>query len=221
MRHLTLAMAAGLTAALALLAAPALADKGNKIVCPPGLSKTDPLCLIFTQGKKGGKVHKDEGKDEGDHEDEDEGDDDHHARTPRSVTMLNPADYPDWCDSQVVRAGDRLYRIDAGSGRILDLIGPVSDWTWKWDQTDFAHCPPGLAKKNPPCIPPGQAKKHGIEPYHLGQRVPADHIVVIDPKDCTPADRAPVVRQGDAFFRQLSGDDKAILALSLMAAMMK
>lgn len=22
-----------------------------------------------------------------------------------------------------------------------------------------AHCPPGLAKKNPPCIPPGQAKK--------------------------------------------------------------
>ncbi len=21
------------------------------------------------------------------------------------------------------------------------------------------HCPPGLAKKNPPCIPPGQAKK--------------------------------------------------------------
>lgn len=22
------------------------------------------------------------------------------------------------------------------------------------------HCPPGLAKKNPPCIPPGQAKKY-------------------------------------------------------------
>lgn len=21
------------------------------------------------------------------------------------------------------------------------------------------HCPPGLAKKNPPCVPPGQAKK--------------------------------------------------------------
>jgi hypothetical protein len=23
-------------------------------------------------------------------------------------------------------------------------------------------CPPGLAKKNPPCIPPGQAKKYGV-----------------------------------------------------------
>ena len=28
-------------------------------------------------------------------------------------------------------------------------------------------CPPGLAKKNPPCVPPGQAKK-----YALGQRLP-------------------------------------------------
>ncbi len=26
------------------------------------------------------------------------------------------------------------------------------------------HCPPGLAKKNPPCIPPGLAKK-----FHIGQ----------------------------------------------------
>ena len=29
-------------------------------------------------------------------------------------------------------------------------------------------CPPGLAKKNPPCVPPGQAKKL----YGLGDRVP-------------------------------------------------
>jgi hypothetical protein len=29
-------------------------------------------------------------------------------------------------------------------------------------------CPPGLAKKNPPCIPPGQAKKL----YGVGQRLP-------------------------------------------------
>jgi hypothetical protein len=29
-------------------------------------------------------------------------------------------------------------------------------------------CPPGLAKKNPPCIPPGQAKKL----FGVGQRVP-------------------------------------------------
>jgi len=33
-----------------------------------------------------------------------------------------------------------------------------------WDGGDFAEgrgCPPGLAKKNPPCVPPGQAKKRG------------------------------------------------------------
>jgi hypothetical protein len=29
-------------------------------------------------------------------------------------------------------------------------------------------CPPGLAKKNPPCVPPGQAKKI----YGVGQRLP-------------------------------------------------
>jgi hypothetical protein len=29
-------------------------------------------------------------------------------------------------------------------------------------------CPPGLAKKNPPCVPPGQAKKL----YGIGQRLP-------------------------------------------------
>ncbi len=32
----------------------------------------------------------------------------------------------------------------------------------------IAGCPPGLAKKNPPCIPPGQAKKL----FGIGQRVP-------------------------------------------------
>lgn len=29
-------------------------------------------------------------------------------------------------------------------------------------------CPPGLAKKNPPCMPPGQARKL----YNVGQRMP-------------------------------------------------
>ena len=31
-------------------------------------------------------------------------------------------------------------------------------------------CPPGLAKKNPPCIPPGQAKK-GVRGVHVGDYV--------------------------------------------------
>jgi hypothetical protein len=32
----------------------------------------------------------------------------------------------------------------------------------------FRNCPPGLAKKHPPCIPPGQAKK-----YYIGSPLPA------------------------------------------------
>ena len=37
------------------------------------------------------------------------------------------------------------------------------------------HCPPGLAKKNPPCVPPGQAKRYGP-----GQVV-NDYIYIRDP----------------------------------------
>lgn len=40
-------------------------------------------------------------------------------------------------------------------------------------------CPPGLAKKNPPCIPPGQAKKHYH--YDVGDRLEGDYILIRDP----------------------------------------
>lgn len=48
----------------------------------------------------------------------------------------------------------------------------------------FAGCPPGLARKNPPCVPPGQARNHG--PHH-GDRVGdvlrvGDFIVIRDPR---------------------------------------
>lgn len=39
------------------------------------------------------------------------------------------------------------------------------------------HCPPGLAKKNPPCVPPGQAKKM----YGPGDRITHDYILIRDP----------------------------------------
>lgn len=40
-----------------------------------------------------------------------------------------------------------------------------------------AGCPPGLAKKNPPCVPPGQAKAR----YNIGDRIERDYIVIRDP----------------------------------------
>ena len=38
-------------------------------------------------------------------------------------------------------------------------------------KSKFGHCPPGLAKKDPPCVPPGQAKKG----YRIGDRYDHDY----------------------------------------------
>lgn len=40
-----------------------------------------------------------------------------------------------------------------------------------------SHCPPGLAKKNPPCVPPGQAKK-----YRRGDIINRDYRVIARPE---------------------------------------
>jgi hypothetical protein len=37
-------------------------------------------------------------------------------------------------------------------------------------QSTVGHCPPGLAMKNPPCVPPGQVGKS----YHIGERYVED-----------------------------------------------
>ncbi|WP_338547762.1 excinuclease ABC subunit A [Roseovarius phycicola] len=39
------------------------------------------------------------------------------------------------------------------------------------------HCPPGLAKKNNGCLPPGQAKKL----YGAGDRINGDYIILRNP----------------------------------------
>lgn len=36
------------------------------------------------------------------------------------------------------------------------------------------HCPPGLAKKNPPCIPPGQVGKS----WTRGDRIHGDYVLI-------------------------------------------
>lgn len=45
--------------------------------------------------------------------------------------------------------GDRIVRADSKGFEILDVIRPL----------DARDCPPGLAKKEPACIPPGQVDK--------------------------------------------------------------
>lgn len=46
-------------------------------------------------------------------------------------------------------------------------------------------CPPGLAKKNQPCVPPGQAKKgvtteEWLNRYRIGERVDPENVRWID-----------------------------------------
>lgn len=42
-------------------------------------------------------------------------------------------------------------------------------------------CPPGLAKKNPPCVPPGQARKAYEQDYRVGERLPDGFIILRTP----------------------------------------
>lgn len=44
------------------------------------------------------------------------------------------------------------------------------------------NCPPGLAKKNNGCLPPGQAKKR----YTVGEPLPSDIDIVLFPDDGLP-----------------------------------
>lgn len=53
------------------------------------------------------------------------------------------------------------------------------------DAKDSKHCPPGLAKKAVPCVPPGQAKKRHYQDedrhkghWENGDRVHGDYVLV-------------------------------------------
>ena len=209
----------------ALLATAAEADqkgnKGNKggeirLNCPPGLAKKNPPCIPPGQVNKsttGGTiivvptVTTEVGQIIGDvvlvgpgellHGD--------------YVVLINPQIYHPDLDGIFVRYGDHLYLIDRDRAEILDQIGPLSGWTWSWADTDFANCPPGLAKKNPPCVPPGLAKK-GVtaqgspadwrsDPYGIGDSLPDGYVTVIDPQLLAPNDNGYYVRQGDTIYR--------------------
>ena len=59
-----------------------------------------------------------------------------------------------------------------GKGKGKSSHAKVKDWDDDYDRGHWGYgtggCPPGLAKKNNGCLPPGQAKKL----YNIGQRFP-------------------------------------------------
>ncbi len=59
------------------------------------------------------------------------------------------------------------------------------------------HCPPGLAKKAVPCVPPGQVKNL----YRTGDRIERDYVWIDDPYRYGLKRGGNYVRAGDYVYR--------------------
>lgn len=173
--------------------------------CPPGLAKKDPPCIPPGQAKKMVMP---------------EGNAAPVVLIPSyHVGDILPDDYVILADPRVfnplldliyVSYGGYLYVIERASDVVLIRLGPTSDWTWAWNDADAADttgCPPGLAKKDPPCIPPGLAARDTgdssvpDDPYGIGERLPADYAIALDPNLYAPNELAQFVREGDEIYR--------------------
>lgn len=59
------------------------------------------------------------------------------------------------------------------------------EWQKAHDNDDVVYvrdCPPGLAKKSPACVPPGQAKKYGhTHVYHRGDVIESNYQRIANP----------------------------------------
>ena len=192
--------------------------------CPPGLAKKDPPCIPPGQAKNSAPSNDDDAEDraEAPREDEDftyyrPGDrlrDDY-------VVMIDPTLYRPNPGAIFVRSGDYLYRIDRSTGIVLDRLGPATDWTWNWADTDLANCPPRLATI-PPCGNPRLASNGEtgriigrdllVDPYGIGDLLPNGYVPVIDPQLYAPNDTSSYVRSGDSLYR-IDGETGLILDL--------
>jgi hypothetical protein len=83
-------------------------------------------------------------------------------------------------------------------------------------QSSVGHCPPGLAKKNPPCVPPGQVGKS----YNVGDRYDGDGSWGDDDHRRYGLRRLPrgesYYRVGDSFLRV---NDETRLVLELITVL--
>ena len=69
------------------------------------------------------------------------------------------------------------------------------------------HCPPGLAKKNPACVPPGLAKQS----YNVGERMTGDYILLANPQDYGMPDGTYYANDG--YLYRVDPDTLEVLAI--------
>lgn len=84
-------------------------------------------------------------------------------------------------------------------------------------------CPPGLAKKNPPCVPPGQAKQGVIsaDPDVIGAHLPDGYHVVIAPRLYDPDADIIYTRRGDPIYRVARQNGQVMDFIGTIADMLK
>ena len=88
-----------------------------------------------------------------------------------------------------------------GNGNVV-RVDPVQT-------TGATGCPPGLAKKNPPCVPPGQAKKYA--PGH----VVSDYTYIRNPDRYGLSTNGNYVRAGNYVYKV---DQNTMEVLNLVGA---
>jgi hypothetical protein len=221
---LTIAVLTALLLATSAAAGPKDKDhkgKGHQTAqhCPPGLAKKTPACIPPGQaGKRGGIVVIQPetvvirpGTPAIDRIVEE---DVYAIGVPlpdRFVVLFDPQSYPQWPRASYARLDDYIYLIDPDSRRILALPEPLGNWIWNWADVDFRNCPPGLAKKNPPCVPPGQAMEEA-GPYLPGDVLPPGHQLLFAPIGDSNDDDGLYARLGDSIYR-IDRDTGAVLQL--------
>ncbi|WP_170791083.1 hypothetical protein [Ruegeria lacuscaerulensis] len=83
-----------------------------------------------------------------------------------------------------------------GIGKTTDNVFRIPSQPVIQVKNKGGHCPPGLAKKNVPCVPPGQAKKL----YRNGEFINNDYRWINDPYRYG-LDRGSYIRAGDYVYR--------------------
>ncbi len=93
------------------------------------------------------------------------------------------------------------------------------------DMSQF--CPPGLAKKNPPCVPPGLAKTQRFDRdddhghvYRVGDIIRDRYIILRDPLTYGLDPNGTYWRVGDNLFRVDGETGRVLAALGLINALL-
>jgi hypothetical protein len=94
----------------------------------------------------------------------------------------------------------RLTYVIPAIGFCLALLASAFSVDAKDKVTHAGHCPPGLAKKSPACIAPGQAKKF-YSTYRVGDRISGDYVILDRPGRYGLNPSQTYYRVGDDIFR--------------------